>query len=50
MASDKPTLNVSKSKFLLIGSGFRLRKVGSIHISADDTPLDIVHSNMYLAL
>ena len=44
------TLNVSKSKFLSIGSSFRLSKVGSIHISADDTPLDNVDSYTYLGI
>ena len=38
------TLNVKKSKFLLIGSSSRLSKVGSILISADDIPLDNVDS------
>ena len=33
-----------------IGSSFRLSKVGSIRISADDTPLDNVHSYMYLGV
>ena len=44
------TLNVSKSKFLSIGSSFRLSKVGSIRISADDAPLDNVDSYTYLGI
>ena len=44
------TLNVKKSKFLLIGSSSRLSKVGSILISADDIPLDNVDSYMYLGI
>lgn len=44
------TLNVLKSKFMLIGSSFRLSKVGSIRIAAVDPPLDNVNSNSYLGI
>lgn len=42
--------NVKKSNFLLIGSSFRLSKVGSIHISVDNVPLDNVDSYTYLGI
>ena len=45
LQANQPTLNIKKSKFLLIGSSFRLSKVGSILISADDIPLDNVRQD-----
>ena len=48
--ANKLILNVKKSNFLLIGSTFRLSKVGSIHISADNVPLDNVESYTYLVI
>ena len=48
--ANKLTLNVKKSNFLLIGSSFRLSKVGSIHISADNVPLDNAESYTYLGI
>ena len=50
LRTNQLTLNVSKSKFLLIGSSFHLSKIGSIHIFADDTPLDNVDSYTYLGI
>ena len=50
LPANQLTLNVKKSKFLLIGSSSRLSKVGSILISADDIPLDNVDSYMYLGI
>ena len=46
--ADKLTVIVKKSNFLLIGSSFRLSKVGSIHISADNVHLDNVECYTYL--
>jgi len=48
--ANKLILNVKKSNFLLIGCSFRLSKVGSIHISADNVPLDNVESYTYLVI
>ena len=50
LRANQLTLNVKKSKFLLIGSSPRLSKVGSIIISADDIPLDNVDSYTYLGI
>ena len=50
LPANQLTLNVKKSKFLLIGSSSRLSKVGSILISADDIPLDNVDAYMYLGI
>ena len=50
LRANQLTLNVSKSKFLLIGSSFCLSKVGSFRISADDTHLDNVDSYTYLGI
>ena len=50
LPANQLTLNVKKSKFLLIGSSSRLSKVGSILISADDIPLDNVDSYTYLGI
>ena len=50
LRANQLTLNVQKSKFLLIGSSSRLNKVESILISADDTPLDNVDSFTYLGI
>ena len=50
LRANQLTLNVKKSKFLLIGSSSHLSKVGSILISADDIPLDNVDSYTYLGI
>ena len=50
LQANQLTLNVKKSKFLLIGSSSRLSKVSSILISADDIPLDNVDSYTYLGI
>ena len=50
LQANQLTLNVKKSKFLLIGNSSRLSKVGSILISADDIPLDNVDSYTYLGI
>ena len=50
LRANQLTLNVKKSKFLLIGSSSCLSKIGSILISADDIPLDNVDSCTYLGI
>ena len=50
MKANQLTLNVKKSKFMLIGSNAHLSKVDSIVISSDGTPLEEVQSFLYLGI
>lgn len=50
MRANQLTLNVTKSKFMLIGSNARLNKVNSITISSDGNLLEEVQSFLYLGL
>ena len=50
MRANQLTLNIKKSKFMLIGSIARLSKVDSIVISTDSKPLEEVQSLSYLGI